>query len=407
MASANPTTVTVSEEHFKLLLQRANIDVCDQGTSNIPPGQLNSVACLPMNEYEDLVLTARKYGNLTRNLVGGGATQENLEILSQDVTSVPQVSESSITVPPSQQAETSVFSSKQQADTPYFKHKEVITLPTQYEELSILPSPMTTESNVSIPESEVTWSLGYPKWKATGRGTSVPSLLSQPGQTTRFGFGLPLQLDTPSQLGQTPQLAAPSHVGVRDNNDRIHRACPRKAMRSIMLTGLADKTTYWDVTSAIRGAPLVDINMEVSERRAKVSFVFEEDAVRFFEHAERNTLYIKNQMVIVRQAKRHYALSSGVTSAVDRGATRNIVIRDINPELTENVIRDDMEHVYMLIIIKVDYVGRDCHVKINSVNYAMFAKSCMLSRVKYKNSRIDWDVDECDQPIEDMQKAQP
>ncbi|GAP89270.2 putative RNA recognition motif containing protein [Rosellinia necatrix] len=35
----------------------------------------------------------------------------------------------------------------------------------------------------------------------------------------------------------------------------------------------------------------------------------------------------------------------------------------------------------------------------------MFARTCMMSRAKYKGSKIEWDVDECDQPFEVVQKA--
>lgn len=62
------------------------------------------------------------------------------------------------------------------------------------------------------------------------------------------------------------------------------------------------------------------------------------------------------------------------------GATRNMVIRKIDGRHTEETIRKDLEHIYRLVVIRLDFVGSTCYVKTNSVHNALFARSCMMSR---------------------------
>lgn len=43
-------------------------------------------------------------------------------------------------------------------------------------------------------------------------------------------------------------------------------------------------------------------------------------------------------------------------------------------------IKDDLEHIHNLVVIKVEFLGGSCYIKTNSVHNAMFARSCMMSR---------------------------
>lgn len=47
---------------------------------------------------------------------------------------------------------------------------------------------------------------------------------------------------------------------------------------------------------------------------------------------------------------------------------------------TRQGIKDDLEHIHNLVVIKVEFVGGSCYIKTNSVHNAMFARSCMMSR---------------------------
>ncbi len=49
--------------------------------------------------------------------------------------------------------------------------------------------------------------------------------------------------------------------------------------------------------------------------------------------------------------------------------------------MTEDIIRDDLEHIHNLVVIKVEFVGSSCYIRTNSVHNAMFARTCMMSRL--------------------------
>ena len=84
---------------------------------------------------------------------------------------------------------------------------------------------------------------------------------------------------------------------------------------------------------------------------------------------------------------------------LSKGASRNLVIRGVHPNLTESRIRDDMEHIHNLIIISIIYGGGNAYISTNSVQKATFARTCMKSRVPYNSMRIEYYPDECSQPL--------
>ncbi len=72
---------------------------------------------------------------------------------------------------------------------------------------------------------------------------------------------------------------------------------PRMCKRTIALCGLPTFATLGDVTSVVRCGRLLDVFLRSAEHIASVSFVQEEDAVRFYEHARKNDIYINNKRV--------------------------------------------------------------------------------------------------------------
>ena len=88
------------------------------------------------------------------------------------------------------------------------------------------------------------------------------------------------------------------------------------------------------------------------------------------------------------------------------GATRNLVIRNITSEITDNRLREDLDHIHNLGIIYISFADGNAYLSLNSIHNALFAKSCMMSRAIYKGFRIDWYPDECAQPLPRPQKAQ-
>lgn len=101
------------------------------------------------------------------------------------------------------------------------------------------------------------------------------------------------------------------------------------------------------------------------------------------------------------------------------GATRNLVVRRCDPNITEEIIREDLDHINNLVVIRVEFVSDDCFINLNSIPHAMYARTCMMSRRyvsritkplfdtnpssrRYKGTRIDWTADECAQSLDRM-----
>lgn len=103
--------------------------------------------------------------------------------------------------------------------------------------------------------------------------------------------------------------------------------------------------------------------------------------------------------VQVSWAQNHFTLPNHVANKINIGATRNVLIHNAASRHTEASIREDLEHIHNCIIISVKFIGQNAKIETNAVHNAMFARTCMMSRAKYKGSRIEWTKDDCDVPV--------
>ncbi|KAK5629650.1 hypothetical protein RRF57_005365 [Xylaria bambusicola] len=334
-----------------------------------------TVIPVPKKEYDSLVLRSRQFANLKRSLLGAGVTEENIATLVQDATGGNETDSYVMITPP-------------------YNHNQSDDLSTSPEHATC---PASTFRGVS-----------YTPYSSITDGTS--------GNVSYFNSGSRHAVleeshnwNSHEQLGGTltPSYSADGPTDV--HIDPLHQIpkplYPRMCKRTIAFYGLPTYTTLGDVTSVVRCGRLLDVFLRSAEHTASVSFVREEDAVRFYDHARRNDVYIKNKRVFVKWADRHFILPGHVANKVAAGATRNLIIRRCGAHHTEDSVREDLEHIHNLIVVKVEFVGGSCFIKTNSVHNAMFARTCMMSRAKYKGSKIEWDIDECDQPFEAVQKA--
>ena len=81
------------------------------------------------------------------------------------------------------------------------------------------------------------------------------------------------------------------------------------------------------------------------------------------------------------------------------GATRNLVIRNVHPSITEQRIREDLDHIHNLVIISVSFQKGDAFIELNSIHNSLFARTCMMSRATYKGMKIEWYPDKCAQTL--------
>ena len=92
-------------------------------------------------------------------------------------------------------------------------------------------------------------------------------------------------------------------------------------------------------------------------------------------------------------------MSGHVANKIGIGATRNLILRGAHPNLTEERIREDLDHIHNLVVISITFQEGDILIELNSIHNSLFARTCMTSRATYKGLRIDWYPDECAQPL--------
>lgn len=169
--------------------------------------------------------------------------------------------------------------------------------------------------------------------------------------------------------------------------------------RTVMIRGLPDRVTHHDITDAVRGGALLDIFLRAREHMASISFIEEFAAQEFLHYVKQHGLYIAGKRVEALWSERQFYLPPYVRAKINNGATRNLMISNVNPNISEALIRRDLEHIHNLIVISVDYKNGNAYISTNSVHNALFARSCMMSRFSYKRMRISFYPDECADPF--------
>lgn len=109
---------------------------------------------------------------------------------------------------------------------------------------------------------------------------------------------------------------------------------------------------------------------------------------------------LTNGQIEVKWADRQYRLNDHIAQKIAHSATRNLVIHSaVDKGLTEQRIREDMDHIHNLVIIDVTFRSGSAYVSTNSVHNALFARTCMMSRSGYKGCKIEFFRDACDVPL--------
>ncbi|KAK8076370.1 RNA recognition motif containing protein [Apiospora phragmitis] len=382
MTAATSGTVTIDRNYFETLLRRANVDTNDFAVATTgTPSRAQDFTIVPNVEYETLLSIAHKFSRLRQNLINGGVTEPTIAVLSQDVEA------------PLPDAGTRPLEKLEQENT---DDGGVV--------LNHSKSSYYTSNNKSDGRhhtSHIGNGFGNGGHHGGYGGRSVGNQQAW-GDVDVAGDDFSASY---SGEGLSPEATHHQTFGQFTQNAEVQRPqYARMCKRTIVLAGLPDNTKHEDITRAVRGGQVLEVFIRSHEHMAMVSFLREEDAVRFYDHSRRHDLYINNKRVFIKWAERHFHLAGHVAHKIVQGATRNMVIRRVDPTHTEDSVRDDLEHIHNLVVIKIEFLGGSCYIKTNSVHNAMFARTCMMSRAKYKGSKIDWDLDECAQPLRVEQK---
>lgn len=262
---------------------------------------------------------------------------------------------------------------------------------------------------------------------------------------------------TPDFEKDDPYLAAPQPE--RKRFAKIEQ-------RTIFARNLSDRASHKDIVDFVRGGLVLDIYLRSHERErsASISFVEGSAAQEFMNYVKRNDIYVHGKRVfppltfqkqgnlltdrfqlafswserqfslpghvankigigawirilcfalstkdeLLEVSTGYYVLqfvSGMLTSEFDSGATRNLIIRNIHPSITEERIRDHLDHIHNIVIISVSFENGDAYISLSSINNSLFARTCMMSRLTYKGMKIEWYPDECSQPLPKIQYA--
>ncbi|GKZ16934.1 hypothetical protein AbraIFM66951_010651 [Aspergillus brasiliensis] len=181
-----------------------------------------------------------------------------------------------------------------------------------------------------------------------------------------------------------------------DESSRSAGSSPTpSAQRTVLIRNLPDRIMHKDIVAAIRGGALLHIYLRAREHMASVSFVEEAAARDFFRTTKAYGLIVAGKRVEVGWNDRQFYLPPYVRAKIDNGASRNLVVYNVQPNVTEWVIRKDLDHIHNLIVISVQFKNGNAYISTNSVHNALFARSCMMSRFTYKGMKIGFYPDEC------------
>ncbi|KAB5557955.1 hypothetical protein GE09DRAFT_1117267 [Coniochaeta sp. 2T2.1] len=361
MAPDGMATVTIDRHYFETLLR-------SHGGANGAPADSQ----VSPSEIVLLRNAARKYENLRRNLIRGGVEDATIDLLSRD--------------------DSEIQGNKNHLAT----DDESRVTPTTYQ------SPHASQVKPRPPP-------GLP----IRNGNSYKN-----GGAATYNYGgYQNQADKAAWADEEPDADGYDYdeettvdVPIGDNNLSPQRSrdgqYELKCQRTVLLTNLADGTTHADITDAVRGGMILDIFLRPHDHCVSISFLHSADARAFFDHVRKQDLYIRNKRVGIKWNERQFTLAGHAIGKISGGATRNLVIKGINrARHTEETIREDLDHIHNLIVIKVEFIGGDCHIRTNSLNYALFARTCMMSRGKYRRTKITYGGDECAEPYPHVEPA--
>lgn len=94
---------------------------------------------------------------------------------------------------------------------------------------------------------------------------------------------------------------------------------------------------------------------------------------------------------------------------IHAGATRNLYLKNVPSTLTEERLRNDLDHIANLSVEKIVFekAKNVVQVNLNSVCVACFARTCLKSRAYYKGTKIDFGIDDCARSLPDFKTYRP
>ncbi|KAH8691224.1 hypothetical protein BGW36DRAFT_304866 [Talaromyces proteolyticus] len=175
--------------------------------------------------------------------------------------------------------------------------------------------------------------------------------------------------------------------------------------RTIEIKGLPERATHLDLLNAIRGGAVLEMYLRLFDRSARVSFTEPASAREFMNNVKNDGLYVSGKKVEASWGDRQFYIRPYVKQNIEHGASRNLIIKGVNPNITSSLIRDHLNHIHNLVVVDIKFNKGNAYISTNSVHNAMYARSCMMSRTTYKGMRVEFSPDECARPYLKVQKT--
>ncbi|KAL2815337.1 hypothetical protein BJX63DRAFT_420420 [Aspergillus granulosus] len=263
------------------------------------------------------------------------------------------------------------------------------------------PTPTKCQNKLSPPD---TITISTTEYRRLLKESLLSGGLSQQTlDVTRTVFTQNANSDLSSELDEDEDTMtdprSDDRDGYGDSSRSTESSSPRVENRTVLIRGLPDRTTHQDIVDAVKGGAILHIYLWARDRTASVSFVEEIAAQNFLDHTRTYGFYVAEKKVEVLWNDRQFYLPPFVRAKIINGATRNLVIYNANPNITERLIKKDLEHIHNLIVISVKFKNGNAYIQTNSVHNALFARSCMMSRLTYKGMKIAFSPDDCAEPF--------
>jgi hypothetical protein len=269
------------------------------------------------------------------------------------------------------------------------------------------PRPKPT-SKVTIPHEKSRWSATAPVF--VPKSSSVPNRRpfiepndSSDSSTSSIASSPPSPAPVVEPGFGGKDESAPKRVDdwyEYDDDDNAEYFKTDRQDRTVKIHSLSQFTTLADIAGIVRGGIILNMHIRARDRIALVSFVEPMAAEKFIMHCRRNEVYLKGKRLEVTWADSSQYLPGYIARQVHgRGARRNIVIRFAKKGMTEKTVREDLEHIHRLEVVSVVTTANHIFISLNGIQWAITARHCMRSQLKYQGTRIEFFEDECDQVL--------
>ncbi|ORZ28018.1 hypothetical protein BCR41DRAFT_296814, partial [Lobosporangium transversale] len=219
------------------------------------------------------------------------------------------------------------------------------------------------------------------------------------GMSGSFGFGGSnySQFGSSMSMGFNPSFDRFSSGGRMGTSGLQMGALTAEGNRTVYLGGISEETTTEDLCNAIRGGILSSIRYLPQKHIAFVTFVDPQAATNFFNVASLG-ITVRSRPLKVGWGQNAHALPHQVIEAVQRGATRNVYLGQLDDSFTEEKLRQDFSEFGEIELVNILKEKNCGFVNFTTILSAVQAVEGIRRNSAYDNIKINYGKDRCGNP---------